>query len=118
MKRHRLVEIRSYKLQPGTGVKFHALVSEQSLPLMRAASMDVIAYGQSLHDADEYFLIRSYESLEQMRESQDVFYASPAWRQGPREAIVALIDSDLNATLWLTMEAINAIRESRRREVA
>ncbi len=36
----RLVEIRSYKLKPGTGATFHSLVSEQSVPLLRAARMD------------------------------------------------------------------------------
>lgn len=78
--------------------------------------MDVVTYGQSLHDPDDYYLIRSYESLEHLRASQEAFYASAAWRQGPREAIIALIDNDANATMWLTSEAVESMRPSQRRE--
>lgn len=108
----RVVEIRSYKLRSGAGAAFHALVSQQSVPLHRAAGIDVVAYGQSLHDPDAYYLIRSYENLEHLRSSQESFYASSAWRQGPREAIVELIESDANAVMWLAAEGIATLRES------
>lgn len=110
----RVVEIRSYKLKPNSSDVFHALVAEQSVPLHRAAGIDVVAYGTSLHDADAYFLIRAYDSMEHLRRSQDTFYASPAWRQGPREAIIALIESDANAVLWLGAQAIEGMRGSAR----
>lgn len=106
----RIVEIRTYRLKPGSGAAFHALVSQQSVPLHAAAEMDVVAHGISLHEADAYYLIRSYESLEQLKTSQRDFYASTAWRQGPREAIIGLIESDANVVLPLSSEAIDALR--------
>jgi hypothetical protein len=109
---NRLVEIRSYKLKPGSGAEFHGIVANRSVPLLVQSGMDVVAFGQSEHDPDAYYLIRAYASLEQLRSSQDAFYASPAWRQGPREAIVALIEEDANAVLWLSSEAVDAIRRS------
>jgi hypothetical protein len=108
----RVIEIRSYKLRPGAGATFHALVSQRSVPLHAAAGIDVVAYGQSLHDPDAYYLIRSYADMAQLQSSQDAFYASPAWRQGPREAIIELIESDANAVMWLSVEAIAALRQS------
>lgn len=111
MNTQRLVEVRSYTLKPGTGSAFHALVEQQSVPLLKAAHMDVVAYGQSLHDPDAYYLIRSYESMEHLSKSQDAFYASSEWRQGPREAIIALIETDTNAVMWLTNEAVEAMRQ-------
>ena len=108
----RVVEFCSYKLRPGSGAAFHSLVSERSVPLLRAAHMDVVAFGPSLHDPDSYYLVRSYESMEHLQSSQDAFYASAAWRQGPREAIVALIENDADAVMWLTGEAIDALRRS------
>lgn len=113
----RVIEIRSYKLRSGTGAAFHALVSQQSVPLHRAAGIDVVAYGQSLHDPDAYYLIRSYANMEHLRTSQESFYAGPAWRQGPREAIVDLIESDANAVMWLTAEGVAMLRESFNREL-
>ena len=106
----RLVEIRSYKLKPGSGATFHQLVSTKSVALHEAWGMDVVAFGQSVHDPDSYYLIRAYDDLEHLRSSQAAFYATDAWRQGPREAIVALIESDSNAVLWLTDEAVEMLR--------
>jgi hypothetical protein len=111
MSKLRIVEVRTYKLRLGSGAAFHALVTQQSMPLVKAANMDV-AYGQSLHDPDSYYLIRSYDSMEHLHRSQDAFYASDAWRQGPREAIVALIESDANAVMCLSTGALEAIRQS------
>lgn len=108
----RLVEIRSYKLKPGTGAEFHELVANQSVPLLLAAHMDVVAFGQSLHDADSYCLIRSYENMEHLNASQESFYSSNVWRQGPREAIISLINWDTNIVLWLTTESVQALRQS------
>lgn len=106
----RVVEIRSYKLKPGSSKLFHSLVGEQSVPLHRAAGIDVVAYGSSLHDVDAYFLIRAFDSMEHLQSSLDSFYASPAWRQGPRESIIELIESDANAVLRLSARATESLR--------
>jgi hypothetical protein len=106
----RVVEIRSYQLRPGSSAAFHSLVAEQSVPLLRAAGIDVVAYGASLHQADAYVLIRAFDSMEHLHKSQDSFYASPAWRQGPRESIIALIESDANAVLQLGANTVEGLR--------
>jgi hypothetical protein len=109
---NRLVEIRSYRLKPGAGARFHQLVDTQSIPMAVRWGMDVVAYGPSLHDADEYFLIRAFDSQEHLRSSQDEFYSTAAWREGPREAIVELIETHVDAVMWLSAEAVQALRES------
>jgi hypothetical protein len=108
----RVVEIRSYKLKPGSGAQFHDLVTHESAPLLQAVKMDVIGYGQSLHDPDAYYLIRAYQSAEHRIASQDAFYSSSAWRQGPREAILALILVDMDTVLSLSIAAVEALRQS------
>ena len=47
----------------------------------------------SLHDNDSYFLMRAFPSVEERQRSEDAFYGSDEWRKGPREAILAAIDS-------------------------
>ena len=108
----RVVEFRSYNLRPGTGARFHALVTEKSLPLLAKWSVDVLAAGPSLHHGDCYFLIRAYDSLDHRQQSQDQFYSSADWRQGPREDIVALIESDTSVVLELTDASVAALRKS------
>lgn len=111
----RLVEIRSYNLAPGTRAEFHRLVSELSLPMMERWHIDVIAFGPSPHDRDSYYLIRSYADLADREQSQESFYNSDEWRRGPREQIVALIDSDTSIVIEMEEATIEALRRTPQR---
>ena len=88
-----VIEIRTYRLRAGTGAAFHRLVVEESLPMLERWGVEVVASGPSLDDADSYFLIRAYASLEELERSQDAFYGSDEWRDGPREEIVSRVES-------------------------
>jgi len=89
----RVVEIRSYNLKPGTRDRFHRLFEEEAQPLLRRFGIAVVAYGASLHDADSYYLVRAFPSLEDRQRKEDAFYGSDGWKTGPREAVLACIDS-------------------------
>lgn len=104
------IEIRAYNLRPGTRAEFHRLVTEESLPMLRRWDVDVVAFGPSRHDADSYFLIRSYASLEDRQRSQDAFYGSDEWRRGPREAIVSCIVSDTSVVLEVDAGTLDRLR--------
>jgi hypothetical protein len=94
-----VVEIRSYRLEPGSGTAFHRLMAEQSLPMLERWGVDVIAFGPSLDDDELYYLIRGYASAAELQRSQDAFYGSDEWREGPREAVLALIESYLSVVV-------------------
>jgi NIPSNAP len=94
-----ILEIRTYRLRPGTGARFHRAVVEKSLPMLERWGVEVVACGPSLDDADLYYLVRAYASLDELRESQDAFYGSDEWRLGPREEIVSLIESDISVVI-------------------
>lgn len=90
------LEIRTYRLKPGTRDEFVRVMREQSVPLLAALGIDVVAYGPSLVDEDgaqEAYLIRAFTSLEQREGQEAAFYGSDEWRNGPREAIVSRIES-------------------------
>lgn len=109
---NRVIEILLYTLKPGTGSEFHRIMDEISVPLHREVGMDVVAYGNSLHDPDAYYLIRSYDNLEQLDSSQEAFYNSAAWRNGPRAAIIERIQTSLKSVITLSPEAIHELRQS------
>lgn len=106
----RFVEIRSYNLKPGSRDELHRLMTEQSMPMLERWRVDVVDYGPSLHDADSYFLIRAYDSLEDRQQSQDRFYGSEEWRQGPREPILALIESYTSVVLEMDDATVRGLR--------
>ena len=84
-----ILEIRSYNLKPGTRERFHQRFERESLPMLRRANVDVVAYGPSVADENSYFLMRAYPSLEERQRSEDAFYGSDEWRNGPRAAVLA-----------------------------
>jgi hypothetical protein len=86
-----VVEIRSYTLKPGTRDAFHQLVIDRSLPMLDRWKIRYLGYGPSLQEDSSYYLIRTYPSLESRQASEDAFYGSAEWKQGPREAIVSRI---------------------------
>ena len=106
----RLVEIRAYRLKPGTRDDFHTAVTRQALPMVRAYGMDVVAHGPVANDDNGYFLVRSFATLDELKAQEDGFYGSAAWREGPREALVSRIDTYVDTLLWLSPAAIDDLR--------
>jgi hypothetical protein len=106
----RLVEIRAYRLKPGTRAGFHAAATNDALPMVRAHGMDVVTHGPVPGDDNGYFLVRSFASLAQRTAQEDGFYGSAAWREGPREALVSRIETYVDTLLWLGPAAIADLR--------
>jgi hypothetical protein len=107
---NRILEIRAYNLKPGTSNQLHELFVSRSLPMLQRWKVDVVAYGPSLGEPDSYYLMRSYASLEDRQQSQDAFYGSDEWRKGPRESIIALIDSFTSAIIEVDESTLNGLR--------
>jgi hypothetical protein len=60
--------------------------------MLQRGSIDVVAYGSSLHDEDSYYLVRRYDSLAQ------------------REAILALIENYTEIVLELDEVTVQSWR--------
>lgn len=105
------VEIRSYNLKPGTREEFNRLFFEYALPLLLQWNVDVVANGPSLHDENSYYLIRRFDSLSHREESENAFYGSDEWRKGPREKILALIESYTEIVVELDEVTVQGLRK-------
>ena len=106
-----LIEIRSLNLKPGTREEFHRLYIEEALPLLKRWNFDVVAHGVSLHDENSYYVIRRFDSLAQREQMEDAYYASDDWRQGPREAILALIENYTEVVLDVDEVTVQGLRK-------
>jgi hypothetical protein len=106
------VEFRSYNLKPGSRDEFHQLFLEQALPMLERWRVDVVSYGPSAHDENSYFLFRSYPGLEAREQSQRAFYGSAEWRDGPRVAIVGLIESYTSVVVELDDPTVDGLRRT------
>src|SRR5262249_8300794 len=107
---NRIIEIRSYNLKPGTRDAYHQVVLDQALPMLRRWKMDVVAFGMSPHDENTYFLIRAFDDLDDMNRQEDAFYGSYTWRQGPREAILSMIENYTSIVLHVDEATLEGLR--------
>jgi len=106
------IEIRSLTVKPGTRDEFHHHYIEEALPLLRSWNFDVVAHGPSLHDENTYYVIRRFDSLTQRDQMEDAYYASDDWRRGPREAMLALIESYTDIVLALEDVTVEGFRNN------
>ncbi|MCP2341586.1 NIPSNAP family protein [Actinomadura rupiterrae] len=108
-----ILEIRTYRLKPGTTDGYVRAMREESVPLQHKFGIDVVDHGVSLVQEDgheEAYLIRAFTSLETYRAQEDEFYGSPDWREGPREAIVSRIEAIHTIVTEVTEQAVEALR--------
>jgi len=106
------MEMRTYRLLPGTRDEFVRVMREESVPLLRAAGITVVDAGPSLVDEDgfeEAYLIRLFDDLDDRDRAEEAFYGSEAWRTGPREAIVSRIETYHTIVLEIGPDVANAL---------
>lgn len=99
-----VLEILTIDVKAGRRDEFHRIYVEEALPLLRKWRFQVLAHGGSLHDANSYYVIRLFDSLEHRQRSEDAYYSSNDWKNGPRETILDLVDhfacSVVPASAW------------------
>jgi hypothetical protein len=105
-----IVEVRSYRLHPGTHAEFRRRFHAEALPMLRRRAIDVVAFGASMDDADGAFLIRAFDDLDDRRRREDAFYSSAEWRSGPREPILACIETYSDIVFDLDEATIDGLR--------
>ncbi len=106
----RALEIRTFRLKPGNGQEFLKTYIAECVPLLASAKMDLVAYGPSQIDPDSFIVFRAFDSFEHSQSTQDEFYASDAWRLGPRERIIAMYEDYHDVTMMVEENLIEAIR--------
>ena len=107
----RLLEIRTYRLKPGTLEAFHDAVHTKAVPMLKAKGMDVVAYGKSDHEEETYYLVRSFTNRESLEREQAAFYGSNDWRSGPRSELGYRIETYMNTLIFASESAVASMRE-------
>ncbi len=105
-----ILEIRTYRAVPG---RRDDLVSRMRdvLPMLAGAGIDVIGLEPSLDDdeGEHAVLIRGFPSRADRDRLEDAFYGGDAWRSGPRDGVMELIESYHTVVLELPDAAVRAL---------
>jgi NIPSNAP len=110
--RQRIIEIRVLTLKPGSRAEFHRVYVERALPLLLQWKFDIVSFGPSPHDENTFYVIRSYDDLADRQNREDAYYGSDDWKNGPREALLSLIESYTDVVLEVDESTIAGLRRS------
>jgi len=102
-----VLEILTLDVKAGQRDEFQRLYVNEALPLLRKWKFRVLAHGPSPHDADSYYVIRLFDSLGEREASENAYYGSDDWNNGPRRAILDMVDhfawAVVPAATWLAI---------------
>jgi hypothetical protein len=108
-----ILEIRTYRAVPG---RLDDLVSRMRdvLPMLSEVGIDVVGLEPSLDDDDgeHAVLIRSFASRADRDRLEEAFYGSDAWRTGPRDGVMELIESYHTVVLERPDDAVRALDDA------
>ncbi|PHM35851.1 NIPSNAP family protein [Xenorhabdus innexi] len=107
---NKIIEILQYELKKGCGEQFHEIMVNISVPLHRSQGIDVVSFGNSLHNPDFYYLIRAFNDMDELSAIQARFYKSDEWLNGPRTGIIERIDKSVKTVVEMPVSAIDALR--------
>jgi hypothetical protein len=107
-----LLEIRLFKLRPGTREEFDRVSREGTIPLMRRLGITVIAHGPSLNNEDGYFLLRAFPSEQERVERSQALYATEEWLEKYDTSVGAMIENYDTAVLSAESDTIRRLTRS------
>lgn len=105
----RCVQIRSYEIKAGQAARFEAIFGQEVLPLLSRWHTRIVHAGWSLDEPNRFVLMREYDDLDELRRSQDAFYSSAEWREGPRQAMLEQIEYYVSIVVELSSDCVGRI---------
>ncbi len=104
-----LLEMRLFKLAPGTRAEFARMSREDTIPLMRRMGITVVAHGPSGNNDNGYFLLRAFASEQDRVELSKAVYATEEWVAKYDAAIMSMIDDYDTAVMPVAPDAVRAL---------
>lgn len=89
-----VIELRRYRLHPGTRETLIDLFDREFLETQDAAGMSVLAQFRDLDDPDAFVWLRRFEGLPQRAEALRSFYSGPVWARHCDAANGTMVNSD------------------------
>ena len=91
---HKVIELRQYKLTPGSQDKFIALFDKQFVETQEAVGMRLIGHFHDHDRPDRFTWIREFPNMTERARMLDAFYNGPVWHQWRGIANPMLFDND------------------------
>jgi hypothetical protein len=87
-----VVEMRTYKLKPGTRERFLEVFRTQSVPEHRRLGMKILGPFLSIEEADTFFFMRGFPDLPSRERLKASFYEGELWTRELENVLMPMID--------------------------
>ena len=87
-----IVEMRTYKLKPGTREKFLEIFRTKSAPAHAEIGMRVLGPFLSVEDGDTFFFMRGFPDLASREVMKAQFYEGELWKRELEQVLMPMIE--------------------------
>lgn len=87
-----IIEMRTYRLKPGTRAEFVEIFRTRSMPAHREIGMKILGPFLSVEDADVFFFMRAFPDLESREPMKEQFYEGPLWKNELEAKLMPMIE--------------------------
>src|SRR5215831_20439152 len=103
-----IIEMRTYRTEPGMREEFLKIFSAKTMPAHREIGMKIMGPFLSMEDADTFFFMRGFPTLESRGPMKDTFYQGELWKGELEHKLlpmletydVVLVEADENLGGW------------------
>jgi heme-degrading monooxygenase HmoA len=87
-----IVEMRTYKLKPGTRPQFLEVFRTRSVPAHDAIGMKILGPFLSIEDPDTFFFMRGFPDLASREPMKAQFYEGELWKNELENLLMPMIE--------------------------
>jgi hypothetical protein len=88
----RIVEMRTYKLKPGTRSAFLEIFRSTSIPAHAEIGMKILGPFLSVEDPDTFFFMRGFPDLASREPMKAKFYEGELWKRELENLLMPMIE--------------------------
>ena len=87
-----IIEMRTYKLKPGTRERFLEVFRTRSIPAHAEIGMKILGPFLSVEDADTFFFMRGFPDLASREPMKAQFYEGALWKNELENLLMPMIE--------------------------
>jgi hypothetical protein len=87
-----IIEMRTYRTKPGMRDEFLTIFRAKSMPAHREIGMKILGPFLSIEDADTFFFMRGFPTLESRKPMRQRFYEGELWRSELEHTLLPMLE--------------------------
>jgi hypothetical protein len=87
-----IIEMRTYKLKPGTRARFLEVFHSKSIPKHAELGMKILGPFRSIEEPDTFFFMRGFPDLASREPMKASFYGGDLWKRELEQVLMPMID--------------------------